>query len=78
VVRRRWRLNGRDHRLEPGAYRWYVWPRVDGRRRAKANVQAKLLVLGLARRDPASECAALAHRLAGSVSSVSCLRDVLI
>lgn len=31
-------------RLEPGAYRWYVWPLVDGRRKARAIVQAKLVV----------------------------------
>jgi hypothetical protein len=46
LIRRRWRFNGRDHQLEPGAYRWYVWPLVDGRRRAKAIVQAKLAVPG--------------------------------
>lgn len=46
VIRRRWRLNGRDRRLEPGAYRWYVWPLVDGRRKAKAIVQAKVVVPG--------------------------------
>ena len=46
VIRRRWRLNGRDRRLEPGAYRWYVWPIGDGRRKAKAIVQAKVVVPG--------------------------------
>lgn len=46
LIRRRWRLNGRDRRLEPGAYRWYVWPLVDGRRKAKAIVQAKVVVPG--------------------------------
>jgi hypothetical protein len=44
LIRRRWRFNGRDRRLEPGAYRWYVWPLVDGQRKAKAIVQAKLVV----------------------------------
>lgn len=44
VIRRRWRLGGRQHELKPGTYRWYVWPLVGGRRKAKATVQAKLVV----------------------------------
>jgi hypothetical protein len=44
LIRKRWRFNGRHRRLEPGAYRWYVWPLVDGQRKAKAIVQAKLVV----------------------------------
>jgi hypothetical protein len=44
LIRTRWRFNGRDRRLEPGAYRWYVWPLVNGQRNAKAIVQAKLVV----------------------------------
>jgi hypothetical protein len=44
VIPRRWRLNGRAQRLEPGAYRWYVWAQVGGRREGKATVQAKLVL----------------------------------
>jgi hypothetical protein len=44
VIPRRWRLDGRRRRLEPGEYRWYVWPVVNGRREASAIVQAKLVV----------------------------------
>jgi hypothetical protein len=44
LIPRRWRFDGRLHRLEPGEYRWYVWPLVDGQRAAKAIVQAKLVV----------------------------------
>lgn len=44
LIRRRWRFNGRQRRLEPGAYRWYVWPLVGGQRKAEAIVQAKLEV----------------------------------
>jgi hypothetical protein len=44
VIPRRWRLNGRTRRLEPGLYRWYVWPRIAGRRGATATVQAKFVV----------------------------------
>ena len=44
LIRRRWRFNGRRRSLEQGAYRWYVWPLVGGRRKAKAIVQAKLVV----------------------------------
>jgi len=44
VIPKRWRLNGRVHTLVPGSYRWYVWPRVAGRRQARAIVQAKLIL----------------------------------
>ena len=44
LIRRSWRFGGRLRALEPGAYRWYVWPIVDGRRKANAIVQAKLVV----------------------------------
>lgn len=44
LIRRRWRFDGRPRRLEPGAYRWYVWPIVNGQRKASAIVQAKLVV----------------------------------
>jgi hypothetical protein len=44
LIRARWRLGGKVHRLQPGEYRWYVWPRVAGRREAKATVRAALLV----------------------------------
>jgi hypothetical protein len=44
VIRSRWRFGGRLRTLEAGAYRWYVWPLVDGQRAAKAIVQAKLVV----------------------------------
>jgi hypothetical protein len=39
-----WESGGKVHRLEPGAYRWYVWPIVDGKRAPTAIVQAKLAV----------------------------------
>ena len=39
-----WVHGGRRHRLEPGAYRWYVWPIVSGLRQSRATVQADLLV----------------------------------
>ena len=44
LVRRSWRFAGRRHALRPGTYRWYVWPRVNGRRNAEAIVQARLVV----------------------------------
>jgi hypothetical protein len=44
LIRRRWRFNGRLRRLEPGAYRWYVWPLVGRQRIAKAVVQAQLVI----------------------------------
>lgn len=37
-----WTFRGRVHRLEPGTYRWYVWPIVSGLRRTEATVQAEL------------------------------------
>ena len=40
----RWTFDQRRHSLEPGNYRWYVWPLVSGRRAATAIVQAKLTV----------------------------------
>lgn len=39
-----WRFAGRHRTLEPGEYRWYVWPVVSGRRASEAIVQAKLVV----------------------------------
>lgn len=44
VIPTRWRLRGRAYRLEPGAYRWYVWPAIGGRRQPKAIVQTELVV----------------------------------
>jgi hypothetical protein len=44
LIPRRWRLDGRLRTLEPGEYRWYVWPVVNGQRKASATVQAKLVV----------------------------------
>jgi len=40
----RWRFSGRSEALSPGSYRWYVWPVVDGKRRAAATVQATLAI----------------------------------
>ena len=39
-----WMRGGRRQTFEPGAYRWYVWPVVSGRRASEAIVQAKLVV----------------------------------
>ena len=39
-----WTLAGRRRELEPGEYRWYVWPVVSGTRQSTAIVQAKLVV----------------------------------
>ena len=39
-----WKSGRRVHRLEPGEYRWYVWPIVDQRRAPSAIVQAKLTI----------------------------------
>jgi hypothetical protein len=44
LIPARWRLNGRTRMLEPGLYRWYVWPRIAGRRESTATVQAKFVV----------------------------------
>jgi hypothetical protein len=44
LIRRRWRFNGRERRLEPGAYRWYVWALAGDQRNANAIVQARLVV----------------------------------
>jgi hypothetical protein len=40
----KWQHAGRSHELEPGVYRWYVWPVVAGLRQAHATVQAELVV----------------------------------
>jgi hypothetical protein len=40
----RWQFAGRSQTLEPGSYRWYVWPVVDGKRSAAATVQATLAI----------------------------------
>jgi hypothetical protein len=39
-----WHLGGRTQALEPGAYRWYVWPVTPVGRAHEALVQAKLVV----------------------------------
>jgi hypothetical protein len=39
-----WTLNGRRHALNPGEYRWFVWPVVSGLRASSATVQATLTV----------------------------------
>jgi hypothetical protein len=39
-----WNAAGAQRRLEPGEYRWYVWPLVAGSRSGVAIVQAKLVV----------------------------------
>ena len=39
-----WSEGGRKRRLEPGTYRWYVWPIVDGLRSSQAVVQADLVL----------------------------------
>jgi hypothetical protein len=39
-VRRTWRYNGRRYRLQPGVYRWYVWP---GKGRISAGRFGRLL-----------------------------------
>jgi hypothetical protein len=46
LIPSRWRFGGRLRRLEPGEYRWYVWPVTGGQRETEAIVQAKLLVPG--------------------------------
>jgi hypothetical protein len=45
----RWHSQGRRQQLDPGTYRWYVWPvsRSTGKRAAKAVVSAQLVVRGL-------------------------------
>jgi hypothetical protein len=40
----RWTFAGRDRRLTPGEYRWYVWPVIAGRQSARAIVQSRLTV----------------------------------
>lgn len=44
TIPKSWTFDGRRQRLEPGEYRWYVWPVVSGRRSGDAIVQAKLVV----------------------------------
>jgi hypothetical protein len=44
VIRPTWKLGLTTQRLRPGEYRWYVWPRVDGRLSSTAIVQARLVV----------------------------------
>lgn len=39
-----WIFGGRSRSLEPGDYRWYVWPVASGRQAARAIVQAKLVI----------------------------------
>jgi hypothetical protein len=39
-----WTFDGSRYRLEPAEYRWYVWPIVAGKRKARAVVQARLVV----------------------------------
>jgi hypothetical protein len=43
---REWRDGGRDQSLEPGTYRWYVWPISEStqRRSRVATVQARLVI----------------------------------
>jgi hypothetical protein len=40
----RWRFAGRRQMLEPGEYRWYVWPVIAGKRSGTATVQATLSI----------------------------------
>jgi hypothetical protein len=35
ALRQRWRFAGRTYRLRPGVYRWYVWPGLGSRARAR-------------------------------------------
>jgi hypothetical protein len=44
TVPAKWTFDGSEHQLEPGAYRWYVWPIVSGKRTTRAVVQARLVV----------------------------------
>ena len=46
VVPKAWRFGGRRRTLEPGTYRWYVWPIIGGERQEQAVVQAELVVHG--------------------------------
>lgn len=39
-----WVFDQRKQSLEPGNYRWYVWPLTSGRRATQAIVQAKLVI----------------------------------
>ncbi len=40
-----WQMNGSQHTLSAGEYRWLVWPVVSGRRASSATVQATLTIL---------------------------------
>lgn len=44
TVPRSWTTSGETHALQPGQYRWYVWPIVSGRRSTRAVVQAALSI----------------------------------
>ena len=44
TVPARWTHEGQRQSLTPGAYRWYVWPIVAGRRAVSAIVQARLVI----------------------------------
>jgi hypothetical protein len=44
LIPARWTFDGRRYRLAPAEYRWYVWPIVAGKRKARAVVQARLVV----------------------------------
>ena len=44
TVPRTWTYAGRRRTLEPGVYRWYVWPVENGSRASRAIVQARLVV----------------------------------
>jgi hypothetical protein len=44
IVPAKWRFHGSEHRWEPVAFRWYVWPIVSGERTTRAVVQARLVV----------------------------------
>lgn len=44
VIPTRWTRDGRQRSLEPGEYRWYVWPVLGAGRSARAIVQTRLVV----------------------------------
>jgi hypothetical protein len=44
TVPRIWSYKGERQRLEPGEYRWYVWPVVAGTRSVEAVVRARLVI----------------------------------
>ena len=43
TIPRQWEFDGRPRSLEPGEYRWNVWPVFAGRRAARAIVQARFV-----------------------------------